>query len=95
MAVKLRKLSSTYKSKVYTEEGYYLGEVEDAIISNNKIYGWKIKVAEGSLVKKGVKGIIVQHQLVKAMGQIWIVSKIVGEVEKSEQTEQTEEKVEK
>ncbi|MEM0379556.1 MAG: hypothetical protein QXR54_02675 [Nanopusillaceae archaeon] len=95
MAIKLKKLSSTYKSKVYTEEGYYLGEVEDAIISNNKIYGWKIKVAEGSLVKKGVKGIIVQHQLVKAMGQIWIVSKIVGEVEKSEQTEQTEEKVEK
>ncbi|MEM1782366.1 MAG: hypothetical protein QW184_02315 [Nanopusillaceae archaeon] len=95
MAVKLRKLSSTYKSKVYTEEGYYLGEVEDAIISNNKIYGWKIRVAEGSLVKKGVKGIIVQHQLVKAMGQIWIVSKVIGEVEESEQQGQTEEKIEK
>ncbi|MEM1684234.1 MAG: hypothetical protein QW038_00155 [Nanopusillaceae archaeon] len=95
MVVKLRKLSSTYKSKVYTEEGYYLGEVEDAIISNNKIYGWKIRVAEGSLVKKGVKGIIVQHQLVKAMGQIWIVSKVIGEVEESEQQGQTEEKIEK
>jgi len=94
MAVKFRKISSTYKAKVYTEDGYFLGEVEDAIISGNKIYGWKIRVERGNLLKKNVKGLIVPHQLVKAMGEIWIVSKAVSSTTEELTEEETEEKAE-
>lgn len=91
MALYLKKVSETYKSKVYTEDGYFLGEVEDVIIVGNKIYGWKIKVMDPDLNRRGIRGIIVQHQLVKAMGQIWIVSKAVYSVkEKGEQLGQSE-----
>jgi len=93
MAVNFRKVSSVYHSKVYTEDGYFLGEVEDAIISGNKVYGWKIKIGRSNLLKRNIKGLIVPHQLVKAMGEIWIVSKAVSSTTESrETTEETESK---
>jgi len=94
MVVKFRKISSTYKAKVYTEDGYFLGEVVDAIIAGNKIYGWKIRVERGDLLKKNVKGLIVPHQLVKAMGEIWIVSKAISSTTEEFTEEITEEKKE-
>ncbi len=94
MAVKFRKLSSVYRSKVYTEDGYFLGEVEDAIISGNKIYGWKIRVGRTGLLRRNVKGLIVPHQLVKAIGEIWIVSKAVSPTTELVEEETVEEKEE-
>ncbi len=88
MALNVRKISETTRSKVYTEDGYFLGEVEDAIISDNKIYGWKIRVLDPDLSRRGIKGLIVPHQLVKAMGQIWIISKAVYSVKSSTEKEE-------
>jgi sporulation protein YlmC with PRC-barrel domain len=88
MALNVRKVSETTRSKVYTEDGYFLGEVEDAIISDNKIYGWKIKVLDPDLSRRGIKGLIVPHQLIKAMGQIWIISKAVYSVKSSTEKEE-------
>ncbi|MFP3289652.1 MAG: hypothetical protein RXN31_00325 [Candidatus Nanopusillus acidilobi] len=87
MVLNIRKISETTRSKVYTEDGYFLGEVEDAIISDNKIYGWKIRVLDPDLSKKGIRGIIAPHQLVKAMGQIWIISKAVYSVRSTSEKE--------
>ncbi|MFZ8856065.1 MAG: PRC-barrel domain-containing protein [Candidatus Nanopusillus sp.] len=88
MALNVRKISETTRSKVYTEDGYFLGEVEDAIISDNKIYGWKIKVLDPDLSRRGIKGLVVPHQLIKAMGQIWIISKAVYSVKSSTEKEE-------
>jgi sporulation protein YlmC with PRC-barrel domain len=93
MALNIRKISETTRSKVYTEDGYFLGEVEDAIISDNKIYGWKIKVLDPDLSRRGIRGVIAPHQLIKAMGQIWIISKAVYSVRSTPEKE--EEKVSK
>lgn len=80
MAIKLRKVSEAYKAKVYTEDGYFLGEVEDAVIVGNKIDEWKIKVFNQEFRARGISGLYIKHILVKAMGQIWIVSKAVYSV---------------
>ena len=88
MVLNIRKISETTRSKVYTEDGYFLGEVEDAIISDNKIYGWKIRVLDHDLSRRGIKGLIVPHQLIKAMGQIWIISKAVYSVKSSIEKEE-------
>ncbi len=85
MAINLKKISQTYGSKVYTEDGYLLGEVLDAVIEGNKVYGWKIKVLNPSLVGRGVKGLLVQHLLIRAMGQIWIVSRAVYSIKSHEE----------
>jgi sporulation protein YlmC with PRC-barrel domain len=91
MALNIRKVSETVRSKVYTEDGYFLGEVEDAIIMGNKIYGWKIKVLDPDLARRGIRGIIAPHQLIKAMGQIWIISRAVYSVKSSETEEKAKE----
>jgi hypothetical protein len=93
MALNIRKISETTRSKVYTEDGYFLGEVEDAIISDNKIYGWKIKILDPDLSKRGIRGVIAPHQLIKAMGQIWIISKAVYSVRSTSETEREEKSI--
>jgi sporulation protein YlmC with PRC-barrel domain len=76
--LKLREVSKTYGIKVYTDQGEYFGDVDEIIIQNNKIFGWKIKATRNSYLSKtisGAKGVIVPHQLVKAVGDILIISK--------------------
>lgn len=77
MAIKLRRVSETYRARIYTEDGYYLGEVEDAIIVGNKIDSWKVRVSNRNFLLRGVRGLFIKHVMVKAMGEIWIVSKAV------------------
>ena len=91
MGLNLRKLTEVYNLKVNTEDGIYLGDVEDVLISGNKIYGWKIRINDPELLKRGAKGLIIQHQLVRAIGQIMIVSRIAYPVKKTEEGEEREE----
>ncbi|MDD5182357.1 MAG: PRC-barrel domain-containing protein [Candidatus Nanoarchaeia archaeon] len=74
----LMDVSKTYGLKVFTDVGEYFGDVDEVIIQNNKIFGWKIKATRESYLNKtmsGAKGVIVPHQLVKAAGDIMIISK--------------------
>jgi len=76
--LKLREVSKTYGAKVYTDQGEYFGDVDEIIVQNNKIFGWKIKATRNSYLSKtisGAKGVIVPHQLVKSIGDIMIISK--------------------
>ena len=76
--LKMRQVSRTYGVKVYTDQGEYFGDVDEIIIQNNKIFGWKIKATRNSYLSKtisGARGVIVPHQLVKAVGDILIISK--------------------
>lgn len=76
--LKLREVSKTYGLRVYTDVGEYFGDIEEVIIQNNKIFGWKIKATRDSYLSKtisGAKGVIVPHQLVKAAGDVMIISK--------------------
>ena len=76
--LKMKKVSETYDLKVFTDTGDYFGDVEDSIIQTNKVSGWKIKSTKNSFLSKVIgsaKGVIVPHQLVKAVGDILIISK--------------------
>lgn len=76
----LRKLSTTYGIEAYTEEGDFLGKVEECIITKNKIQSWRIGTAPKSLLKRilgrTTKGVIIPHRFVKAISDIMIVAKI-------------------
>ncbi len=64
--------------KVYTDSGDYFGEVEESILTMNKISGWRIRATKNSFLTRvlgGAKGVIVPHQFVKAIGDIVIISK--------------------
>ncbi|MFC1801089.1 photosystem reaction center subunit H [Nanoarchaeota archaeon] len=74
----MKKISESYDMKVFTDHGDYFGDVEDSILTATKVFGWKIKATKSSFLAKvlgSAKGVIVPHQLVKAVGDILIISK--------------------
>lgn len=78
MALNLKKVIDIYEMKVFTDQGDYFGDIEEAILATNKIFGWRIKATKNSSLHRilgGAKGVIVPHQLVRAVGNIMIISK--------------------
>ena len=76
--VKTHKITNIYNKMVYTDSGEYFGDVEESIITSNKIFGWKVKATKNSYLTKvlgGAKGVIVPHQLVKSIGDVVIIRK--------------------
>jgi sporulation protein YlmC with PRC-barrel domain len=81
MALKLKKVTSTYGLKVYTDTGSYFGDVNEAVIQDNRIVGWRVKAGSSSSLSKmikGAKGAVIQHDLVRAIDDIVIISNIVS-----------------
>lgn len=74
--LKIMKISEALKRRVYTDAGEYFGDIEEANIDENRIAGWKIKVANNiSGALGGAKGVIIPHNFVKAVGDIVIINK--------------------
>jgi sporulation protein YlmC with PRC-barrel domain len=94
--LKIRKVSEILGMKVFTDAGDYFGEVEEVNLVENKIDGWRIKIARESTLSPflgGARGLIVPHQFLKAIGDVVVVSKsAVPSKEEAEETteEQTE-----
>ncbi|MEK6899652.1 MAG: hypothetical protein AABX05_00870 [Nanoarchaeota archaeon] len=89
--LKMKKVTETYDLRVFTDAGDYFGDIEDTIVHGNKVSGWKIKATKNSYLSRvlgSAKGVIVPHQLVKAVGDIFIISKSAapsGGVEEGEE----------
>ena len=74
--LRIKKISEVLGKNAYTDTGDFLGQVEEVNLVDNKVDGWKIRLA-GNIVSLigGARGIIVPHQYVKAIGDIFIISK--------------------
>lgn len=76
--LKMQAITDTFDMKVFTDDGEYFGDVEESILTATKVFGWKVKATRNSFLSKvlgSAKGVIVPHQLVKAVGDILIISK--------------------
>lgn len=76
--LKMKRITETYDMRVFTDSGEYFGDVEEVIVTQTKIYGWKVRATKNSFLNKvlgSAKGVIVPHQLVKNIGDIMIISK--------------------
>ena len=76
--LKMKKVTETYDMRVFTDGGDYFGDIEEAILTSNKVFGWRVKASKNSFLHKvlgNAKGVIVPHQLVKATGDIMIINK--------------------
>ena len=74
----MKRISETYDMRVFTDAGDYFGDVEESILTQTKIFGWKVRATKNSFLNKvlgSAKGVIVPHQLVKSIGDIMIISK--------------------
>ena len=74
--MRIKKVTDVLGTKVYTDSGEYFGEIEEANLHENKIDGWRIKVG-GSVMSLigGAKGVIIPHQFVKAISDVFIINK--------------------
>jgi sporulation protein YlmC with PRC-barrel domain len=74
--MRVKKITEVIGSKVYTDEGTFFGEIEEANLSENKIDGWRIRVG-GSVLNLigGARGVIIPHQFVKAISDIFIINR--------------------
>ena len=74
--MRVKKISEVVGLKVYTDAGDYFGEVEEANLSENKVDGWRIRVS-GSMMSmiSGARGVIIPHQFVKAISDVFVISK--------------------
>ena len=76
--LKMKNISETYDMRVFTDNGEYFGDVEESILTQNKVFGWRVRATKNSFLNKvlgSAKGVIVPHQLVKSIGDIMIISK--------------------
>ncbi len=76
---RFKKISDVYEMKVFTDTGYFFGEVEEALIEENRIKSWKIKAVPGSLLSskvKDAKGVIIPQKFFRAFGDIIIIQDV-------------------
>ncbi|VVB82253.1 PRC-barrel domain protein [uncultured archaeon] len=74
--MRIKKISEVIGNRVYTDSGDFFGEIEEANLSDNKIEGWRIKVG-GNVISMigGARGVIIPHQFVKAVGDVFLINR--------------------
>lgn len=85
--LKTKKVTEVFNVPVYTDEGFYYGDVEEVILQGNRIYGWRVRATKNSQLTRfltGAKGATIPHQLVKSVGDIMIISRNAIPAEESE-----------
>jgi len=74
--MRVKKITEVIGTKVYTDSGDFFGIIEEANLQENKIDGWRIKVSGNVLsLIGGAKGVIIPHQFVRAISDIFIINK--------------------
>lgn len=75
--LKIKKVSDVVGKKVYTDEGDFFGDIEEANLVNNKVDSWRIRVAGGvSNLFNGARGVIIPHSYVKSVGDVFIINQV-------------------
>lgn len=75
--MKIKKITEVLGRKVYTDAGDYFGEIEEVNLMENKVDSWRIKVGSMNLdLFGGARGVIIPHNFVKAVSDIFIISKV-------------------
>ena len=74
--LRVKNISEVIGKKVYTAEGDFFGQVEEVNLFDNKIEGWKIRVNTSFMnALGGARGVIIPHQFVKSIGDVFIITK--------------------
>ena len=89
--LKIKKISSMLGKRVFTDNGDFFGEIEEAVLAENKIDSWRIRVSREMMKSlNGARGVIIPHQFVKAIGDVFVVNRAslpISEIEESSVSE--------
>ena len=76
--LRTKRVTESYDMRVFTDTGDYFGDIEEVILTQTKIIGWRVRASRNSVLSKllgNAKGVVVPHQLVKSVGDVMIISK--------------------
>jgi len=84
------EISSVIGLKVYTDEGRYVGKVEDLVIDmeSRMITGIAMTEYNRIMIEAKTPGVILPYRLVKSVGDIVIVKDVFKKKSEEEQKEQ-------
>jgi len=76
--VMISEISTLFGLKVYTDEGRYIGKVEDVVIDleRRQVRGLAISDYNKVLIDSKAPGIIIPYRLVKSIGDIVLIKDI-------------------
>ena len=88
------EISTLFGLKVYTDEGRYVGIVEDVIIDVEKRQIQSLALSEYNkfLIDSKAPGILIPYRLVKAVGDIIIIKDVFKKKKGKEKEKKSEEK---
>lgn len=90
--LRIKKISEVLGKNAYTDGGDFLGAVEEVNLVDNKVDGWRIKISgEMAHLIGGARGVIVPHQFVKAIGDVFVINKSSLPIRETEMEESGEE----
>ena len=73
--LRIKKISAMLGKRVVTDMGDFFGEIEEALLVENKIDSWRIKVSrEMTRNLNGARGVIIPHQFVKSIGDVFVIN---------------------
>jgi sporulation protein YlmC with PRC-barrel domain len=73
--LKIKKISAMLGKRVFTDTGDLFGEIEEAILAENKIDSWRMRISkEMARSLNGARGVIIPHQFVKAIGDVVVIN---------------------
>jgi sporulation protein YlmC with PRC-barrel domain len=73
--LKIKKISAMMGKRVFTDTGDLFGEIEEVVLAENKIDSWRIRVSKDMARNlNGARGIIIPHQFVKAIGDVFVIN---------------------
>ncbi len=74
--LRIKNISEVIGKKAYTSDGDFFGQVEEVSLVDNKIEGWRIRVSSDFIMQLGgARGVIIPHQFVKSIGDVFIVNR--------------------
>jgi len=74
--MKVKKITDVLGKKVYTDAGDFFGETEEVNLVENRVDSWRIKIGGENLeLFGGARGVIIPHNFVKAISDVFIISK--------------------
>ena len=76
--LKTKNVTEVFNMQVFTDNGEYFGDVEEAVLGSNQVSAWRVRATRNSFLSRilgGAKGVVVPHQLVKAIGDVMIIAK--------------------
>ena len=89
----ISEISTLFGMRVYTDEGRYVGKVQDVVIDEEKkmIRGLAVVEYNKALIESRAQGAILPYALVKAIGDIVVVKDIFKKKRKKQEAEEADE----